>query len=1083
MPGGGAVDFSLSRYLNVRRAEQPRLAWLYMMLFVSIMGCVWGEAVIEAGFLREVGIQYLPLAIIGNAVVSMATITIYNAFADRVANQKLLIAILLFAVVGMGLSVLLLAYGQVLIAFPLLYVVDSVVFGDLLNVHWPIYVNGFFDTQSAKRVVPVLSSAARLATIVGGLTMPVLTHALSPTAIIFVMLFMQLMMVILIVLMRRTLGDHSVTTSAPSQPSDPRQAVIHIQEGYRYIISSPFLRWIAMTTLLMTVLLAFINYQSGFAMLVNLKTTENIANFTAMLSALANLLALPLQLFVLSRLIGRIGVGNAALIYPATSLAAIASLTLAPNFITAGFGYLTRTVVRTTFHSPADSLLYNAVPLRMKARARGFISGYVMTTGSLIGGLLIMLFNTQAVLPLLGVLFGSLALIYMFSAIQVRRQYGKAVVAMLEQDDYVSLLASSDLHLAAVDDATLNRLAAKMAQSGDNLELKGFVAQVICQVGGAQAVPILADAIRQAGNGQSRARLLEILAASGTNPVSAEAIFTTYLGDAAQEVRQAALVGLERTAGENSARFRTLVTPLLADREIGVRAVALAALVRNRGFYTQPAAGMVLDTLLASDRPEQRVLGVRILAQLTRSPEQPVTDGFVARFLASFRDPSDEVRLAAALALEETLKQSDRLPQWLPLPVLGQLLSDPVERVRYTAAVLLGQSSQSEASEMLIKALNDVSATVRSASVQSLVQAGPAIINLIHPLLDSPQPRLRIVSAAILGRVDPLQFGPNILSIYVTGHLQTAYRAWGYLAALASSTSSPASSLLQSAISEQNAQRIEEIFYLLGAIRPPQAVNKIAVALRSQDPNKRANALEALEVLTTPQIAGLLGPLCEEPPDTNTILTLSSTTWDQLVPDSEQTLRALMLDPQDPWLGELAAMVASPDAHPQENKMFSDIEKVIFLKEVPFFQAMTVEQLRVLASVCEEEFFPAGTRLFVEGDPGGALYVVASGRVGIEQEKRKGSFVRLATIESHSYLGETDFFDNNCRTNSAIAIQDTLTLRLRREPLIALARQYPDLSLELINVLSVRLREVNDRMAELTRAHPQKLHKLYDQLN
>lgn len=162
--------------------------------------------------------------------------------------------------------------------------------------------------------------------------------------------------------------------------------------------------------------------------------------------------------------------------------------------------------------------------------------------------------------------------------------------------------------------------------------------------------------------------------------------------------------------------------------------------------------------------------------------------------------------------------------------------------------------------------------------------------------------------------------------------------------------------------------------------------------------------------------------------------------------------------------------------------MLSAIEKVIFLKEVPFFQGMTVDQLRVLANVCEEEFFPAEARLFSEGDPGGTLYVVVSGRIAIEQEKRKGSLARLATVEAHAYFGETDFFDNNCRSISASAIQDTLTLKLRREPLLALARQHPDLSLELINVLSERLRDANNRIAELTRAHPEKLHKLFDQL-
>jgi CRP/FNR family transcriptional regulator, cyclic AMP receptor protein len=161
--------------------------------------------------------------------------------------------------------------------------------------------------------------------------------------------------------------------------------------------------------------------------------------------------------------------------------------------------------------------------------------------------------------------------------------------------------------------------------------------------------------------------------------------------------------------------------------------------------------------------------------------------------------------------------------------------------------------------------------------------------------------------------------------------------------------------------------------------------------------------------------------------------------------------------------------------------VLSTIEKVLFLKEVPFFQGMTVDQLKALATVCEEGLFAANSQIFSQGDPGGALYVVMSGRVGIEQERRKGSFARLATLESHAYFGEMNLFDDSPRSVAAIALQDTLTLRLRREPLIALARRQPELSLELINVLSQRLREANDRIAELTRTKPRELHKLYDQ--
>jgi CRP-like cAMP-binding protein len=162
--------------------------------------------------------------------------------------------------------------------------------------------------------------------------------------------------------------------------------------------------------------------------------------------------------------------------------------------------------------------------------------------------------------------------------------------------------------------------------------------------------------------------------------------------------------------------------------------------------------------------------------------------------------------------------------------------------------------------------------------------------------------------------------------------------------------------------------------------------------------------------------------------------------------------------------------------------MLSTIEKVIFLKEVAFFRNMTVEQLKALASVCEEQFFAADEVIFNENDPGGALFVIVRGRVGIEREaERKGSSARLATMEERSYFGEMTLFNDSPRSTKAIALRDTLVLRLRREPLIVLVRQYPDLSLELINVLSSRLREASDQIAQLTRTRPSELQKLYDQ--
>jgi CRP-like cAMP-binding protein len=167
-------------------------------------------------------------------------------------------------------------------------------------------------------------------------------------------------------------------------------------------------------------------------------------------------------------------------------------------------------------------------------------------------------------------------------------------------------------------------------------------------------------------------------------------------------------------------------------------------------------------------------------------------------------------------------------------------------------------------------------------------------------------------------------------------------------------------------------------------------------------------------------------------------------------------------------------------ANNQEGFVLSVIEKIILMREVPFFQGMTVEQLKVLASVCEEQFIPTDGRVFEQGDAGGTLYVIVSGRVAIEQQKRAGSSARLATLGAHTYFGEINLFDGSPHSAAALALQDTQVLRLRREPLIALARQHPGLSLALINVLSKGLRDANDRIADLTRSKPKELHKLYD---
>ncbi len=257
--------------------------------------------------------------------------------------------------------------------------------------------------------------------------------------------------------------------------------------------------------------------------------------------------------------------------------------------------------------------------------------------------------------------------------------------------------------------------------------------------------------------------------------------------------------------------------------------------------------------------------------------------------------------------------------------------------------------------------------------------------------------------------------------------LLAIYSNLGCLQALAGSPG-PASAVLRRSLTERNSALFEELFYLLAAIRHPAAVATVARSLRSPLPEARANAAEALESLTSSQMAALMGPLFEPDLQPGPQLTLAKQTWDLSFPTPAAALRQLLSDASDTWLRTLAAAAlaeqgssasptpdtdftellrlaqADPDpgvraeaSHPaarlapagaaaedKNGAALTLVEKLILIENVPFFQNMTVEQLRVLASACEEIFFPAETRLYKVGDPGGTLYIVVSGCVSIE---------------------------------------------------------------------------------------------------
>lgn len=1186
-----------SALFNIRPAEWPRLLLLYGMGLLFLIGMTWGSTIAEASFLQQVGVGFLPLTFAANALISIIAIAVYTAFVDHIPNDKLLVALLLICAATIVIGRGLIALRLLTIAYPLLYLLSRVIL-DTFNLHWWTYVNGFYDTQASKRVSPFISTGGRLAGIIGGLTTPLLTRLMPHANIILLWAAALVIVALAAQLMPRLLNETKNTmgytppVTLAASGSGGTTYIRNIREGYRFVSQSTFLRWMAVSTFLLMVLFTLLTYQTGQILLDQLKTTEAISSFTGTLTGLTNLIMLPIQLLLLGRLVSRVGLGNANLAFPVGTLAICGALVvLPPQIFTAGLAYFDQTTFRTAFRNTVDNMLYNAVPLRVKGRARAFIGGLVVPIATLIGGgLLRILPGTPWLLPML---IGLLSIGYAVSTLVIRRQYTQALVSMLEQEDFSFLLdAASDLSVP--DAATLNWLKKKMEDSTSN-ELTIFMAKLLSEVGGDQTVPILIEAART-GDAQVRASIIDSLVAADFRGDEVRNLFTTSLSDPDGHVRQSAIAGLKQGANQNSEQFLALALELARDPSMEVRIQVLPPLFRSGDVYYVAGAIQALTPILSNTDPLWRARGVQILGQ-ARDPR------FIKTLLEYLSDADDEVRLEAATGIE-TLSQT-AIPKSLVEALqtqLGRLLFDPIERVRQAALTILGRINTPDTQQILISFLTDASPEIRDAAVRALVQIGKPVIPVISEKLNSDNLELRKMVTVVLSRIDR-ERAIDLLRSYVQNNLIAIYGNQVRLGALAECSGYRSISILQSVLRERNQQLLAESFYLLSAIHDKKNIRVIADSLNSDNARTRANAIEAVESLATPQIAKLIAPLFDRELPPEKLLTISKEI-SGIRSSTAEVMRQLAADPADPWLraimnfalGEIGVSafeigvsktqplpVSAPpieadkprgrrvrssldlfgaitgDAPQKEEKkeekpalsscqsifsrneleamfrmaandpapevqlaarsasrmiaglslsemfqtqqtqqahlgpqiqpgqgewMLSTIEKIIFLKEVSFFGGMTVDQLKILASVCEEEVFNEDTVIFNEGDLGGALYVVVRGRVGIEREAgaRKGSTLRIGTIQAYSYFGEMTLFDNSPRTEKAVAIQDTLTLRLRREPLIALTRQYPDLSLKLINVLSQRLREANDRIAQLSTAKPRELQKVFDKL-
>ena len=133
--------------------------------------------------------------------------------------------------------------------------------------------------------------------------------------------------------------------------------------------------------------------------------------------------------------------------------------------------------------------------------------------------------------------------------------------------------------------------------------------------------------------------------------------------------------------------------------------------------------------------------------------------------------------------------------------------------------------------------------------------------------------------------------------------------------------------------------------------------------------------------------------------------------------------------------------------------MITTVEKVLFLKSVDLFRDLPGEELATIAEIAEEQPLAAGEAVFVEGEPGDALYLVVDGAVRGHRGAR-----HLAQLGVREVFGEMAVLDSKPRSASVTVLKDAVLLKVARDDFRDVLQERPEIGMGIIQVLSRRLR-------------------------
>jgi HEAT repeat protein len=1004
---------------GVRTRERSRFLFFAGLATLISLAQTLGLAGSEALFLGHYGAAKLPQTFIAAAVVTVLGSMIYAARVGVVRNDGLFVQMLAGAAIALAAAAAAIEAGH-LFVLPALFCFFYLTQAVFVNHLWT-FTGDYFDTVSSKRLIPLFTIGASVGGFLGGALAAAVTQIAGTVSLVVA----WALLLAAAAAMVRSARARLLRWGPLDIEEADETSVEGIQAAMRYLGTSPLGRWLSVSAMGMMLSLFVAQYLYSDIFANAFGTPAALAFFFGIYLAVTNVIEIVIEARVTPWLIHRMGVPAANLIHPVLTILSFGGLGTQYG-LSAGMAVrMNRELLENSLAGPLRALLYNAMPQRFRGRTRAFLEGIVVYAGMALAGLVLLFFETPDPRWLCAA-GGAMALLYLAANLRVRREYLQTLVkelraGRLDLDDLGEEVGRWEAHrLAGLWEQLLRDESANpspsLLQLVPSLAARGLVGPLI----------------RAASHPHPDVRRSCVNALATAGIEDADTTLLIALDDRDASVRLAALRGLIRTRA-SSRPIEPLVNQLLADPDPAVRAEA--------ALCAGDTGEAVLQEMIRSESSAEALAALRCAPSALQGS------------IAGRIDDRDPAVRAAAL---ECIARTAAAPP-LDMEALLAIMADPDPRVRRAGVMLLANVDEPDAVSALAGALGDSSSEVRFTAETVLGSLGDIGVDAVQPLLRAQRERtvqsaLRVVAAA------QTPAGRMVLKGELRHRARELWRdviAFQHLPA----GDEIAGSFLRAAYEDDIRRGRGLAFRILELVVDPNVARRVDKALHLGAGRARGDALEILSHLGDREAANLLvliheaGPLEERIPEVADIVS---------IPGNVEEVLAAARESESRWIEMAARVVTAPlGSHVREEEL---MERLLALKQVPLFSQLSLEQLEAVQQITREVEYLANEAIVKEGDSGGELYLLIEGKVRIFKDYGTLKERSLSTVSAVSYFGEMAAIDDEPRSATVVAAVRSRMLCLDGESLKDLIRQMPEISFEIMRVLTARVRDAESRL-------------------